>query len=315
MTPGTEDHFSEYGPDICKEIEEATGGQLKINFFYIGEHPYKAGDLLKAVSDGDTQLAEVAFGYAAGVEPRPSVIELPLLIPESDFDLYKELLDAMRVGFLKDVWTDWNVQDVSDENWYGQQLYATAHLENWDSLKGLRIRAWSPVVADMIAMWNAEPVSIAWAEAYHAISTGLIDGLVTGIGPMESMGFFDIVKSVSWIDYMFPTVALLANKDALAELPADVRDILLDILEANREPGRHYRYDRIGPQMISAMYNTGVTLKAVPKPFIEEMRERSYEAVWKPWVDRSGPAGAEAFNEVAKAIIAAGYTVPGYTPH
>jgi len=107
---------------------------------------------------------------------------------------------------------------------------------------------------------------------------------------------------------------LLANKDALAELPADVREALLNVLENHRHDGYYYRYDRIGPSMMSAMYNCGVTLKAVPKPMLEEMRERAYEGIWKPWIDRMGPAGAEAFAGVAETLINAGYTVPGYTP-
>ncbi len=53
----------------------------------------------------------------------------------------------------------------------------------------------------------------------------------------------------------------------------------------------------------------------VPAAFREEIRNHSYEAIWKPWIERVGPKGAEAFNEVAKIMIDMGYTVPGYTPY
>ena len=56
-----------------------------------------------------------------------------------------------------------------------------------------------------------------------------------------------------------------------------------------------------------------VQFRPVAKDFREEIVAGSYEAIWKPWIDRAGPEGAEAFNEVAKVIIAKGYEVPGYT--
>ncbi len=55
-------------------------------------------------------------------------------------------------------------------------------------------------------------------------------------------------------------------------------------------------------------------VKPPPDSFVEEVRAGSYEGIWKHWIDRT-PGGADIFNEVAKAVIASGYTLPGYTPY
>jgi TRAP-type C4-dicarboxylate transport system substrate-binding protein len=114
---------------------------------------------------------------------------------------------------------------------------------------------------------------------------------------------------------MLPMGTLQVNKDALAELPPDVRNAFLGVMESYRNEAYYAYYNEIGPAIMSGVYEFEFTLKAVPQPMLEEMRGRAYEAIWKPWVERMGPAGAEAFNEVAKALIAGGYTVPGYTPY
>ena len=62
-----------------------------------------------------------------------------------------------------------------------------------------------------------------------------------------------------------------------------------------------------------AKYN--VTFYPVEPAIREEIRAKSYEAIWKHWVERTGAGGKEAFNEISKVIIAAGYDVPGYTPY
>jgi len=58
----------------------------------------------------------------------------------------------------------------------------------------------------------------------------------------------------------------------------------------------------------------GVQWHPVPPDLIEEIREKAYEGIWQKWMDRSGPEATEAFNSVAKEIIARGITLPGYTP-
>jgi len=103
------------------------------------------------------------------------------------------------------------------------------------------------------------------------------------------------------------------NKDAWAELPAELQDTITSYVESRRdwfETG-NIKMDGLAIQL--ALANDNVTFRPVPPDFRQEIVERSYEGIWKPWIDRAGPEGAEAFNEIAKIIIAKGYEVPGYT--
>jgi hypothetical protein len=64
-----------------------------------------------------------------------------------------------------------------------------------------------------------------------------------------------------------------------------------------------------------ALVNANVKVHMLPPEFREQVRNRAYEEIWKPWMERGGPATEESFNEVAKLLIAKGYEVPGYTPY
>ena len=300
-------------PKFLKGAEEATGGKLKFEIFFSGEHPYKMGEILKAVKDGVTEVGEIGCGYVANIEPRAAVIELPMLFPNADFQLYKEILDDLRREYFPSIWDKWNAVELVPQAWAAQQFFhRSKFLENWDSFKGDRIRSWSTPVGDLIKLVGATPVNVAFDEVYTGLQTGLFDGLMTDIGPAYETRLLEPAKYVSYISSQWCFRPLLVNKNALEELPSDVRDALMGYMHANAE-WWYLGMARANSQAIedAIMYDQA-KVHPVPITFWNEIRDRSYEAIWKPWIERMGPQGEEAFNNIAKIIIERGYTVPGY---
>jgi len=113
---------------------------------------------------------------------------------------------------------------------------------------------------------------------------------------------------------MFGTNNYIVNKDALAALPEDVREILLELMAQKDQSFRTATVLKDGLALQEAFLKDNVKAHGISKEFFNAVREKSYEAIWKPWIERSGPEGAAAFDEVAKLIIELGYEVPGYTP-
>ena len=74
-------------------------------------------------------------------------------------------------------------------------------------------------------------------------------------------------------------------------------------------------YFQDGATVEDAMVEANIKIQMMPPDFREQVRSRAYEGIWKPWMERGGPATEESFNELAKLLIAKGHDVPGYTPY
>lgn len=303
---------------MLKELEVATNGQLKVTFFFRGETPFSHADLLKAIRDRNADMVSCSAPFITGVEPLLGVLDLPMLNATGDYDLEMKIGTQLRQGFWKNVLDKWNAKELISTTWPAQQLWTTedvGFLENWDSLRGYSLRTSGPDQGNLITLLNGTPVTLGFGEVYTSLSTGLIQGLVTSTSAAYTNSVTEIAPygTLFWPAFAFHFA--LVNKAAWAELPDDLKAIVTDYFESKRawyEPG-DYQFD--ATNLKKAILNHNIKVQNISPEFREEIRAQAYEAIWKPWIDRSGAEGAEAFNEVAKLIIAEGYTVPGYTPY
>lgn len=303
-------------PQFASELEAVTGGSLKIEIFWPGEHPYTQADTLQALRDKAFEIVCVPNYHVSAVEPGLGVLDLPMLIPGGNLALVREIYADFREGYFKDIWTEWGGHELFSIFWGGQQTYlkpGLGFIEDWDSLKGIRVRAPGPEMSDVLALLNATPVAIAWAEVYTALQTGLADGLVTSYGAASRTKLTEEAKDVTLSFYNFATVPWCVHDDAWAELPPELQDTIISYVETRRDWLETGILGFDGTYLQLDILLRGVKAHGIPLDFREEMRNASYEAIWKPWMDRGGPEAEDAFNKVAKILIAKGHTVPGYT--
>ena len=69
---------------FAEDLSKATGGKLKLTVFAAGELPYKAADVVRAVSNNQVQMGDVALGFASGDVPDLNVLQLPFLCTSYD---------------------------------------------------------------------------------------------------------------------------------------------------------------------------------------------------------------------------------------
>lgn len=242
-----------------------------------------------------------------------------MLLPGGDIELYWETYEDLCKNYFAGIWAEWNCQLLIASNWYANHFWLKPEvgwLEDFDSLKGYRIRSYTPEMAKLVEMLGGTPQNIEWAEVYTSLQTGLIDGLMTGIPAGYRNGFFEQIDKMSMI-YAMPslTCPYVVNKDAWSELPDDLKDIVTNYFESKQEWVKMGPFMEEGTYIQLAMINYNVQFHPLESSFREEIRAKSYEWLWKPWIDRAGPQGEEAFNELATILVAKGYDVPGYTPY
>jgi len=297
--------------NLVKEIEEKTGGHLKIELFVPGEHPYKGGDLLRAVSSGEVDMAGIMGGYVSGVEPIFGLVDLPLLIPNGDILVYKKVVEELRNGYLKKVFDKWGLKEVFTYITSGQEFYLKeGWIEDFNSLKGKKIRTWCTEVTDFIKLMNGIPVSIPLGENYTALQTGLLDGTTTSFVPAYNNNIMDTCKNIVMSETSFSGTMYVVNKDVWNELPEDIQKIATEVFERNRELHELDLQIMAALTLQKAFITHDIKAHPIPRDFREELTERAYNAIWKPWIERAGENGQEAFDLVVNILEDMGYKIP-----
>lgn len=296
---------------VARDIDVATNGQIKMDIFYPGEHPYQGADILRAISIGEIDIAGLIGGYISGIEPIFAVTDIPLLIPYGDFDTYLLLFEELKNGYYKEVFSKWNIKEIFTLHKSGQQFYLKdGWIENFDSLKGKRIRTWCAEVTDFIKLMNGIPVTIPLGENYTSLQTGLLDGTTTNIVAARRNNIFDLCKNVVIGEHAFGAGMYVINLNAWNELPIELQEIATEVFETNRKKFERSYQTEAAVVLQTLFITQEVKAHPIPKAFREELMNRAYDAIWKPWIDRAGKSGQEAFDLVVNILEKKGYDLP-----
>ena len=67
-----------------------------------------------------------------------------------------------------------------------------------------------------------------------------------------------------------------------------------------------------GLDLIDSFPKFGLKVHPMPKGLRKEIVDKSYEAIWKPWIERCGEGGEEVFEGVADILRSEGFEIPIY---
>jgi TRAP-type C4-dicarboxylate transport system substrate-binding protein len=210
---------------ICRGCSAGYGGKLKITVLAAGELPYKAADVVKAVATNQVQVGDVAVGFAAGDVPELNVLGLPFLCTSyAQFDKAIPMVAPVANDVLK---KKFNVDTVIHWTMPPQNLWANKPLKTIDDLKGMKVRAWNPEQVDMMKALGGSAMSITSAEVIPALERKVIDGAITSALSASDWRAYEIVKTGYMLNMTMGHQVMMVNGEALAKLPADVRQTFL----------------------------------------------------------------------------------------
>lgn len=300
-------------PQLAEDIYKGTEGQLKIDVFQFGEHPYKGGDLLKAVKEGEADIVQVGSGWVAGLEPRLSVQDMPLLIPPGDFKLTRKIYKEFQEKYLNKVLAEWNCKVLLVNFWGEMDFFLKdVWIEGKDSLKGKRVRAYSPDVGDFISMMGGIPVMMPFGDCYTALQTGLLDGVTCGANGAYGSSLTEVVKNINTIGFAHTSSPFVVNVDALDALSDEVRSKLLKVIEEKRNWFETGGTMQNAVDLRNCLEKHYATARPVPKSLREQLRNSAYQGIWSKWIDRAGPKGKNGFVALVKILNENGIEVPGF---
>jgi len=193
-------------------IGERTDGRYKIEV-YPNAQIGSERDLIEGVQLGSVGMCVVATAPVANFAPKLNVVELPFLIKDFEHadrmfmgEIGRELADTVTASAGIKCLGLW-------ENGFRSVVNSKRPINSVEDVKGLKIRTMENSAHQ--ALWSAlgaDPVPMAWGDAYTAVQQGALDGLENAITLLYSLKTAEITKYLAVTEHLYsPAVVLLGD--------------------------------------------------------------------------------------------------------
>jgi TRAP-type C4-dicarboxylate transport system substrate-binding protein len=284
----------------AKMLEEKSRGRLKITI-YPGATLGKPADHYDMVKDGIADLAFTTPGYTPGRFPLIAVTELPLLFKSSRGGslAVMSIFDKHFKQEFKDVKVLWFWVHPP-----GHFHLARKPVRTLDDLAGLKIRAATPMLVNMVKTLGAIPVSIPAPDTYTALERGTVDGTIFPWEAISSFKIAEVLKHhVESGLYVAPLFTFM-NVKKYDSLPPDLRKIIDDHSGAWGAEFNGRVWDQNEHVGIEAIKKAGGTIYTLPPEERQRWaaRLKPVEEEWLKSMEAKGLPGRQILNDLREAI-------------
>ena len=276
-----------------KQVEEATGGKVKIQTYH-GQTLAKAKDLWNATKTGIADIGWICHGYFPNLTPLSDVISLPAL-PFTTAEKGSEVMWKLYEQF-PDIRNEF--QDVKVLLFYTSEPYTLITrdqpVRSIEDLKGLKIRMVGGPPTEMVRALGGAPLFISMADAYISLQKGVMDGMGAPWEAIQTWRFYDVVNHYTQVPFPAVYFSIVMNKVTWEGLPSDVQSAIMSVsgLAGSKFWGRNF-FDNaktVSLEKIKASGNLDSIYTLSP-----EERDRWLETggkpVWSEWTRRMEDMG------------------------
>lgn len=202
------------------DIEEATGGRVKITLFPAGTL-VKGGEMYDGTVKGICDIGASCLAYTPGRFPVMGIFDLPgisynnaVVASLVAWEGYKELkpseLSDVKILFLYSVGPG--------------SLSTQSPVRTLEDIQGMEIKATGNTALALKAV-GAIPVAMPMPETYTAIQKGICKGFLAPPECLEGFGLGEVTKYTTSVPFMYNCVFFVAmNLDKWNSLPADIKN-------------------------------------------------------------------------------------------
>jgi TRAP-type C4-dicarboxylate transport system substrate-binding protein len=284
----------------AKMVEDKSGGRLKVTIFP-GSTLGKPADHFDMARDGIADIVFISPGYTPGRFPLISVAELPLLFKSGrgGSQAVWSLSDKYFKAEFKEIKLLWIWVHPP-----GQFHLAKKQVKVVEDLAGLKIRAGTPMLANMVKALGAIPVSIAAPETYNALERGVVDGTVFPWEAVQGFKLAEVLRYHAVVNlYVSPLVTVM-NQKKYDSLPPDLRKVIDDLSGAWGAEFTGRVWDQNESHGIDAAKKAGATIYNVPAEERQRWgaRLKPVEEEWVKSMEAKGLPGRQLLGDLREAI-------------
>lgn len=292
-----------------ERIEERSDGRMAIQYSYIAETPYKPAESLTLVRDGLVQVTEWLPANGVGTYPILAAPELPFIAPkmagagEMQEAIGRAWDTPAMAEALDTIMAEHGALVVGRYFYQPMNLWSSKPLAKGSDLTDQRLRVITPEQAAFLEQMGGTPMNIPNTEVYTSLQTNVIDGFVTGSGNVKGSKWNEVVSSGYIVNMSLIGARMVVSKEALAELPEDLQQIVVEELTKVGEEILAWtpQSDQAALDDLAA---SGLTITEASEEDYARFREIVAEKVWPDWKSRVGPEADTVMQQIEEALAA-----------
>lgn len=275
---------------VPDRIAKATDGAVKIELFdTLVAGPEQPG----AVRDGRLDGSFALNVWMSAEQPYLNVSLLPNLITSAQE--FKDLLDPLLRDRFAVIWKEkYNSAALSYGVFESQVVISLKPVHKIEDFAGKRVRVSNTGQANLINSLGGAPTPIPFGEVVTALQRGVIDIVMTSVGPATGLGFDDVAKEMAvWNFTPVQPWTLIVNQQSWDALSPDLQQkVQAELRQIEDED--FARWQTFTDELFDRLTARGVNLYRVPaeeaaKAFTPEKTAPAFEQ----WHDLNAGAGTD----------------------
>lgn len=291
MAYADSNYHTENGKQFAKDVEECTGGELKITV-HGGGSLYGGGEIKRAVQTGQAPIGERLLSAHANEDAVFGFDSVPFLA--SSFEASEALMKAAKPK-IEEALEGQNLVLLYSVPWPPQGLYVNKQVQAVDDLEGLKFRAYNNATARLAELADMQPVQIEAAELSQALATGVAQAFIssgsTGYDRKVWEHLSHFYDTKAWL----PRNYVFANKGAYEGLSDEVRQCL-DEAAAQAEKRGLEKARELSDFYLEELAKNGMTVQDPPEQLKSGLEEIG-NTMADEWADEAGEAGSAILED------------------
>jgi tripartite ATP-independent transporter DctP family solute receptor len=211
------------------EVEANSNGQIKVELYPNGVLGKEAETMVQ-VKAGVVQSFISSSGGMAQFYPLIDVTNMPFAF--SSYNVGYKVYDG---AFGKDLAADiekkagFKVLGFGESGGFFAITNGKRPIKSPADMKGIKLRTMAlPLHQAIVKALGASPTTIAWAEVYTSLQTGVVDGQMNPISIIAMAKFQEVQKYITLTNHLYAPYIWVMNPKFYAGLSADLQNVVDD---------------------------------------------------------------------------------------
>jgi TRAP-type C4-dicarboxylate transport system substrate-binding protein len=276
---------------FAKNVESMSMGEVSIKI-HSGASLYKLPEIKQAVRSNQVPIGEILMSSLGNENPIFQVDTIPLLA--NSYDKAEKLWEASRPK-IEELLDKQGLKLLFAVPWPPQGLYSKKSVSGIEDLKGLKIRAYNPMLTRLAELMGGTPVVVQTPEIPQAFSTGIINTMITSPSTGVSSQAWDYIEYYYDFQAWLPKNMVIVNKSAFENLSQKNQEVILsNAAEAEKQGWTMSKMETIEKTKI--LRDNGVTVMDPSLEFWSSLMKIRQQLVAE-WLIESGAEGREILKK------------------
>jgi len=276
---------------FAQNVAEFSKGKLAITV-HANASLYKAPEIKRAVQGGQAQIGEILLSNFANEDPLFELDSLPFLT--TDFASSWRLYQAQK-PYLEKKLAAQGMLLLYSVAWPPQGFYTSRDLQTVADMRGMKLRAQTPVVARVAELIDAQPVTVQAADLSQALATRIVDSTMTSGSTGFDSKIYEYINKFYDTQANQPRNAVIVNQRAFDALDANTREALRQAAVKAEADGWKLAQERT-TWYLQQLRSQGMTI-ITPAPELMAGLNKIGTVMLEDWLKKAGADG--------QAVIAA----------